>query len=218
LPLTVAEASTVIEITSNTSRLLQLDEIWTAAAVLGRPSEDYVDQREWIGQVGALVDEMRGLLTEVGNHAEILASVAGAHADEAAEMLNSLLWGDTLTPDDRSALRWWSDRHGGFPAMATTSASALASVDEELAALGRQFELLRSGEAAMGDLTKSFRCGAAQQLLVGGVLLMPGVAGGGVALGLAAGVAAGAVVASTGGLGALVLIGGALWWAKRHRC
>jgi hypothetical protein len=218
LPLTLAEASIVIELTSTTSRLLQLDEVWTATAALGRPSEDYVDQGEWIGQVEALVDEMRGLLTEVGSHSGILASVAEAHADEAEETLNGLLWGDLLSPEDRSTLRWWSGRHGGFPAMATTSASVLADVDEELAALGRQLELLRSGEAATGDLTKKFRCGAAQQLLVGGVLLVPGVAGGGVALGLAAGVAAGAMVASTGGLGALVLIGGALWWAKRHHC
>lgn len=218
MPLTLAEARTVIEVTSATNRLLQLDEIWTAAAVAARPSAELAGPRGWIGQAEDLVDEMHRLLDEVGDDAPALAILADEHDEEAEETLSSLLWGDLLTPDDRSALRWWTGQHGGFGAMAATAASALTSADEEHAALNRQLDILRSGATATGDLTKKFRCGAAQQLMVGGVLLLPGVAGGGIALGLAAGVGAAAIVASTGGLGALAIVGSALWWARRHRC
>lgn len=47
-PLTLAEARTVVDVTSATSRLLQLDEIWTAAATGGQSSAELADWRGWV--------------------------------------------------------------------------------------------------------------------------------------------------------------------------
>jgi hypothetical protein len=218
LPLTVGEARTVIRATADTGRLLQLDDIWTAAAAGGPPAGGSVDPDEWVDQVEGLVDEMHGLLKDVGGHAGFLAALAEQHAEEAEVALNDLLWGNLLTQSDREDLRWWAGRHGGFSAMAAASASLLAETDQEHMALDYQLERLQSGVMGTGDLSKKFLCGSAQQLMVGGVLLVPGAAAGGVTAGLAAGAVAGVAIASTGGLAALAVVGAALWWARRHRC
>jgi hypothetical protein len=228
LPLAIIEIRRVIDATADTTRLLQLDAVWTAAVTGGPPPEGavatvppYVGQREpgaWIAQLDDLVGEMRPLILSINERGSLIADIAHEHYEEAEDSLNSLLWDDVLPPSDRETLRWWTARRGGLPGMLNQIGSERLEAEQEIRALDQQLDMIRSGGKSTGDLSKSFRCGSVQQLLVGGVLAVPVAAGGGVTVAVTAGALAGVAVASTGGLAALAIIGAALWWARRYRC
>lgn len=220
LPLTVIEAHQLVGATADTARLLQLDELWTAAVVGGPSPEESVNLDEWVVQLEDLVEEMRQLLRTSSNRAITVVRAAREHSAEAENALDSLLWDDVLAPSDRDILRWFTGRHGGFSGMidqiGTTQQESRAL--GEIRALDQQLAIIRSGRAVAGDLTKEFRCGSVQQLLVGGILAIPVAGAGGVGTAVISGAIAGAAVASTGGVAAILIIGAALLWAKRYRC
>jgi hypothetical protein len=145
------------------------------------------------------------------------AEFARNHAREAEEALDILLWGNLLSADDRETLRWWINYHGGLSTMITSIAS-LKDVSHEHDLLNKQMNVLISGKPATGDLSKAYRCGLTQQLVVGGVLALPVASAGGIATAVTTGALAGAAIASTGGIAAIGIIITALLWAKRYRC
>lgn len=218
LPLTFSEVQRVLRATANTTHLLQLDEIWTVAAADVPPPDESTDRKDWFSQLDDLVLEMHQTLEVCSDEANGIAALAEEYADEAEETLNNLLWSDLLNPSDLESLRWWTGRHGGFSGMAARIATIQTEVSEEHSALDQQLEVLHSGRPSAGDLSKNFRCGLTQQLMVGGILAFPVAGAGGIATAVTAGVVAGAAVASTGGVGAIVIIGAALLWARRYRC
>lgn len=212
------EAQQVIDGTAEISRLLQLDEVWTAAVVRGLQSDGSRDRDDLANQLQKMHDDMRHTLRRSRRLAARISDIATRHFAEAQDTLDGLLWDDSLVPNDREALRWWTARHGGLSGMVDQVATLPQMADQEISGLARQLEIVMSGEPASGDLSKSFRCGSAQGLLVGGILALPAAPATGIGLAVASGVVAGAAVASTTGVGALLIIAAALFWAKRYHC
>jgi hypothetical protein len=211
------ESSAVLAATATMSGLLQLDEIWTNAAISGPASSNGLSRNVWLAQLESVVNLMAELLWSMPEHRVRLTELLERHSDSAEETLRALQWGDLLGSDDRADLRWWVDQRslsgmwGGAGYLFSPEVVAA-----EADGLRTQWSRLSEGVTVGGDLSKEFRCGAANGLLTGGVLLIPtGVAAGVAALSVGA-VAAAAGVA-TGGVGFLIA-GTALWWARRHRC
>jgi hypothetical protein len=202
----VGERHFVINVTTDTSQLLHLDDLWTATSIREQLVGQSAEPGNWIGDVQALVDEMHKLLDRVSERAEPFNDLAQVHAKEAEDSLNALVWADLSIVPDRDTLRWWTLRHGNPSVMAAASASLLANPNQEHRALNRQLERLQAGAGATGDLSRDFACGAIQQLMVASFLLVPGVAAAGIP----------AVLVASGGT--LAMVKAALSWAKRHNC
>jgi hypothetical protein len=214
MPLTVSESAELIETSMRGLQLLQLDDLWTAHAVGGNPTTS----DNFLPDLGNVVNSMHELIESVSRDMYFVADLYKQNHHEANAVMSELVWGSTLPPDTRDDLRWWVDSHGGLDAMFESARRTLESTNDEHELLQNQYNRLQQGLPALGDLSKSFRCSTAAQLLAGGVLAAQGGVAGGIVAGATAGVFAGAAVGATGGLGGIAIIGFAVWWAKRHRC
>jgi hypothetical protein len=213
------DSAAVVEATMFINRLLQLDEVWTQSALAGPPSSAAASRDAWLNELAGVAGDLTQHLVGLGAQRAQLSALAERHDLEADEVLNELLWGDALDGRTREDLRWWVKGRSFGEVWSTADKDISDSAAEsEVEQLEAQLTSLSDGLVIGGDLSKKFRCGSANGLLVGGILIVPGGVGvgAGIAAAGATGLAVGAGIA-TGGLGFLIA-GTALWWARKHRC
>lgn len=213
MSLTLSESRDVLRFSLTALEMFHLDEVWTARAVAGlAPAADESDE--------SLVKRLHELIDEMSQGFGTLQEIHHAHHVEAAASLDELLWSSAFPRADREDLRWWIVRHGGLDAMAERLATLNHpyAVEREHALLEDEWQLVRRGVASSGDLSRSWVCGTAQGMFVGGVVAIPSGLAGGLAAGAATGLVAGLAVGATGGLGGVAICAYALWWARRHKC
>ncbi len=214
--LSLAAQAGVATMTGDMLRLLQLDDLWTGAVAQTLiPSE----RTPALAEVESLAGEMIDRLGQMQEHVDLLRKVGEDLGDDGEDRLNSLLWGTELNSEDRTDLRWLLTRAGGFQSMARSAGDVLSSYDSEVNLLEQQLTFLRQGEAATGDLSRRYRCGLGQGLIIGGAASLPATAvaaaGAGVTVGA---IGAAVLVAATGGVaGVAVLIAG-LFVIRKARC
>lgn len=212
--LSLAERQSVVQATSLINLLLQLDDIWTEAVAAGSPASEV---GPWIDQVRDVVESMADLSPAVNGFREQLSDIVDRHEEAADATLRALLWEEVLDGKVRENLRWWvGDRSISEVWRRAESSFSRDSWDAEIEQLRRQVSVLEDGEAVAGDLSLGFRCGAANGLLTGGILLIPSGIGAGVAT-LGVGAVAATAGFAAGGIG-IVIAGTALWWAHKNRC
>lgn len=219
MPITIEQNHALVTATGDLTQLLLLDDLWTAAAIAGPPLPDSGEADTWYAELAAVVTDIHTLIDRAGEHAKLIASLAEVHAEELDESLSALLWSNSLTRSDRDDLRWFTARHGRAQYMAGAAVASLLNTEDEHLALQEQRDLMLTGRPSSGDLSKSFRCGTAQGIVVGGALMAGGAPlGGGAAAAAGAGVGMVAGVLATGGLAGIGVVLVGVWWARRHHC
>lgn len=204
----------VVSATTQFNLLLQLDEVWTEAVTAGPPASGH-GAGTWIDQLRTLVATMADLLPRVEESVSKLHDLVKSYDGEANAALRALLWDKELNENIREDLRMWVGRRR-IGQVWSTAEENLARWPDEVEQLRQQLSILEGGQAVAGDLSLGFRCGAANGILTGGILLIPtGVAGGVAALSV--GALAAAAGFATGGIGVL-LAGTALYWARKNQC
>ena len=214
--LSTRESVAVVAATTLFNTLLQLDDVWTEAVTAGSPtSED--EEGQSIDQLRNLVDYIVELGSNLDDLRTGLGDIVKRHREEADATLRALLWEKALDANVREDLRLWVGNRGIEEMWSVAEASlSHGSWESEVQQLRAQLSVLEGGQAVAGDLTLGFRCGAANGLFTGGVLLIPSGVSAGIATLSVGALAAGAGFA-TGGIGFLIA-GTALWWAHKNKC
>ena len=96
MPISLAETQGVIEAPGGLTRLLLLDDVWTAPATSGVPSGGSVDPNAWINELSGIVEEMHDLLKRGGDHGNYIASLVEQHLEEADDALKRDAMGGVL--------------------------------------------------------------------------------------------------------------------------
>jgi hypothetical protein len=191
---------------------LQLDDLWTAAAQAHSSANNDV-QTSQSREIGGLVRDMTESLALLGESVETLREAAVGCSQEGESCLNELLWSTELRDEDRADLRWLTLRHGGFQGISTTAIATLSTCQSEIDQLRRQSVAMGIGNAVAGDLTRQFRCGLGMALISSAIMSLQTTAVAAVSV-----ASAGALIATTGGVGAIAILVAGLLVIRNSRC
>jgi hypothetical protein len=132
----------------NATHLLSLDGVWTAHSGGGSSSE--------LGALSATVDQMETLLAGLSVQGRFLSQTAEEVGEEGiAEIVDR-----APVPDDvKAAARRRAEQDGGWVTATVKRAQTLQEVmTGEREEVASQFEKIRSGAAAQGDMSARAKC------------------------------------------------------------
>jgi hypothetical protein len=203
-------------IATDIMQLLVLDDLWTAAVTTTHPQQGDASPQDF---AQTIAQGMLSLIPQIGTRWAVVRGLPDAIGDDGIERFNALQWGNELNAEDREDLRWLALREGGFRGLANSAAAALSEHVSEAEALEVQLRSIVEGFDVEGDLSRRFRCGLGQGLIVAGGASLPATATAGAATAFAAGaVGAGLVVGATGGIAAIAIIVAGLMVIRKARC
>jgi hypothetical protein len=215
-PISAESQMSASTLASRIMNLLVIDDLWTAAATGTRPQQGDASLPDY----AQITRRMMELIPEIGQASDFVRLIPVFMGDDGEERFTALQWGSELSAEDRDDLRWLAAREGGLGGLAHKAADVLLDYGDEVASLKGQVRSIGQGLQVEGDLSRRFRCGLGQSLIVTGAGCLPAAASAGAGAAFAAGVAATgmAVGAATGGIGAIAIMVAGLLVIRKARC